>query len=78
VARPAKTTHKLDVKINLRISAPMSHEMKHAARKLGKEDAEALRDAATIGFRILRMIEWDVNGVIIEKALGINWRDGLG
>lgn len=70
MARPRKSTEKLE-RYSFGLAPSMRKEMRHAGGKMDAEDAEALRLAAAIGFKFLRVIDYDVAGSIIQRALSI-------
>lgn len=66
---PSRSAKKLDVPLPLRISTPHHEEAKHAARKMRKEVQDVIRETSEIGLKFLRLIDYDLAGAIIEKAL---------
>lgn len=66
IGRPEE---KLDVPWSFRISAPDRKEVEHAGKRLRINDQSAYRFAAKIGLKLLRMIDYDVEGAIVEAAI---------
>lgn len=66
IGRPEE---KLDVPWSLRISTPDRNEAAHAGKRLRTNDQSAYRFAARIGFKLLRLIDYDVEGAIVEHAI---------
>ncbi len=62
-------SHKLETVRKIRISPGLDHSAKLAGKKLHVTDAEALRLAAEVGFEVLRVIDYDVAGAIVQDAI---------
>lgn len=66
---PGRPEEKLDVPWSFRISTPDRNEAAHAGKRLRTNDQAAYRFAAKIGLKLLRVIDYDVEGAVVEHAI---------
>lgn len=62
-------SHKLETVRTIRITPGLDQSAKVAGKKMHITDAEALRFAAEVGFEVLRVINYDVAGAVVQDAI---------
>lgn len=76
MARPRKSAQKLDVYETIRVDEFIRDEAEFSAKKQHISKVDAHRQASAIGFRFLRLIDYDVSGAVVEKALRVLEQQG--